>query len=146
MFVVDTNILLYAADRSAAEHKQCRESLEKWRSGADAWYLTWKIVYEFLRVATHPRVFRKPWSVGQAWSFIDALKASPGMGFLAETERHAAVAAQIWAELPDLRGNIVHDAHTAIVMRENGIRDIYTRDAHFHRFAFLRVLDPTSAT
>jgi toxin-antitoxin system PIN domain toxin len=146
VFVVDTNILLYAADRSAAEHEQCRELLEHWRSNADAWYLTWKIVYEFLRVATHPRVFRKPWTVQQAWSFIDVLKSSPSVGVLTETDRHAAVAAQVWTELPDLRGNIVHDAHTAIVMRENGIRDIYTRDMHFHRFAFLRVLDPVTTT
>jgi hypothetical protein len=32
-------------------------------------------------------------------------------------------------------------SHTAILMREHGIREIYTRDTDFHRFPFLRVVD-----
>jgi predicted nucleic acid-binding protein len=46
------------------------------------------------------------------------------------------------AELPWLAGNLLHDAHTAILMREHGIRRICTRDTDFHRFAFLEVVDP----
>ena len=45
-------------------------------------------------------------------------------------------------ELPDLRGNLLHDAHTAILMREHGVRTIYTLDADFRRFTFLDVVDP----
>ena len=44
--------------------------------------------------------------------------------------------------MTDLKGNIVHDAHTAILMREHGIREICTRDTDFHRFSFLTVTDP----
>ncbi|GIW53056.1 MAG: hypothetical protein KatS3mg081_2411 [Gemmatimonadales bacterium] len=33
----------------------------------------------------------------------------------------------------------------AILMREHGVRRIYTRDADFHRFPFIEVLDPLSA-
>jgi predicted nucleic acid-binding protein len=29
-------------------------------------------------------------------------------------------------------------------MREHGVRRIYTRDADFHRFPFLEVVDPLS--
>ena len=66
MFVVDTNVLVYAADRAAEGHVRCRGLLEEWRLGPTPWYLTWNVIYEFLRVATHPRVFRKPWSADQA--------------------------------------------------------------------------------
>jgi predicted nucleic acid-binding protein len=52
------------------------------------------------------------------------------------------VAARTLVEVAGLRGNLLHDAHTAILMREHGIRRIYTRDADFHRFRFLEVLDP----
>ena len=45
---------------------------------------------------------------------------------------------------PHLRGNIVHDLHTAALMREHGIRDIYTRDSDFSRFPFVKVIDPLS--
>lgn len=62
MFVVDTNVLIYAADQDSEFHEPCREQLEKWRRQASPWYLTWSVCYEFLRVSTHPRVFRQPWS------------------------------------------------------------------------------------
>ena len=53
MFVVDTNILIYAADRDSPEHARCRELLDGWRSQATPWYVSWGILYEFLRVATY---------------------------------------------------------------------------------------------
>lgn len=142
MFVVDTNVLFYAADEDAPEHARCRRTLEKWRRQGSAWYTTWGILYEFLRIATHPRVLRMPWSAKRAWSFVDALLASPGLGVLVETDRHPSVADQVLREIPLLAGNLLHDAHTAILMREHGVGRIYTRDTDFHRFAFLDVVDP----
>ena len=64
------------------------------------------------------------------------------LGVLVPTERHADVAEQVITELPWLAGNLLHDAHTAVLMREHGIRRICTRDTDFHRFAFLEVVDP----
>ena len=142
MLVADTNILVYAADEHCPEHSHCRTLVEQWRTAALPWYLTWNIVYEFVRVVTHPRVFRNPWSADQAWLFVRALLSSPSLGMLAHTSRHAAVAAQTLTEIPQVRGNLVHDLHTAVLMREHGIRRIYTRDTDFHRFPFLEVIDP----
>jgi toxin-antitoxin system PIN domain toxin len=142
VLVVDTNILVYAADADSPWHASSREWLEHQRGRPDAWYTTWPILYEFMRVTTHPRVMRCPWSAPHAWGFIAALLASPGLGVLVPTERHADVAAQVIAELPWLAGNLLHDAHTAILMREHGIRRICTRDTDFHRFVFLEVVDP----
>lgn len=143
MFVVDTNILVYAANRNAPEHVRCRELIEVWRRQASPWYLSWKIVYEFLRVTTHPRVLPHPWSLDQARRFMDSLFASPALIVLAESDRHADVAGEVFKELGiSLSGNLIHDAHTAVLMREHGIRRIYTRDADFHRFGFLEVIDP----
>jgi uncharacterized protein len=116
--------------------------LERWRSQATPWYLTWGIVYEFLRVVTHPKVLRNPFSPAQAWSFLDALFASPSLRVLTETERHRHVAAEAFAEIPGITGNLVFDAHTAILMRENGIKTIFTRDSDFKRFPFVIVADP----
>lgn len=142
MFVVDTNVLVYAADVGSPEHAECRRRLEEWRRGRLPWYLTWNIVYEFLRVVTHPRVFRRPWSVAAGWQFIEAVLAAPALSLLTHTPRHAEVAAVTVAKLPILRGNLLHDTHTAVLMREHGIRTIYTRDSDFHRFPFLEVVDP----
>lgn len=145
MFVVDTNVLVYAADERAPEHERCRALLEGWRGRNGAWYLTWGIGYEFLRVVTHPRVFRRPWSADQALRFLVALRESPGLGILVPTERHARVLAEVFGEVPLLAGNLMHDAETAVLMREHGIRLICTRDTDFHRFPFVEPVDPLVA-
>ena len=144
MFVVDTNVLVYAADEDSPYHDRCLERLNKWRQQAGAWYLTWGIIYEFLRITTHPRVMRAPWHAPHAWKFISALLASPGLDILVATDRHAAVAGQVLESSPQISGNLMHDAHTAILMLEHGVRRIYTRDTDFHRFPFLEPLDPVS--
>ena len=142
VLVVDTNILVYAADADSTSHAKARDWLEERRRQPDAWYVTWPILYEFLRVTTHPRVMRQPWSASGAWGFVESLLDSPGLGVLAPTERHAAVAAQVIAELPWLAGNLLPDAHTAILMREHGLTKICTRDADFRRFPFLEAVAP----
>ena len=142
MFVVDTNVLIYAADQESPYHLRCRHLLESWRSQPSAWYVTWPILYEFLRVSTHPRVFRAPWPLGHAWAFVEAVLAAPALSVLIPTDRHPLVASKVIQQIPHLRGNLMHDAHTAVLMREHGIRRIYTRDTDFHRFSFIEPIDP----
>lgn len=142
MFVVDTNVLIYAADQESPYYSRCRELLESWRTQPSAWYVTWPILYEFLRVSTHPRVFRNPWPAAQAWSFVEAVLAAPALSILIAGDRHTSVAAEVIRQVPHLRGNLMHDVHTAVLMREHGIRRIYTRDTDFHRFPFIEPLDP----
>ncbi len=142
MFVVDTNVLVYAADIRASEHARCRSLLERWRAQQGAWYLTWGICYEFLRVVTHPRVLRQPWTGPSAGAFLDALRQSPGLSVLVPTDRHASVLADVTAEIPGIAGNLWHDAETAVLMREHGIRRICTRDTDFARFPFVEIVDP----
>ena len=145
MLTVDTNVLVHAADEYSQLHDPCLAWLERQRRRSDAWFTTWPILYEFLRVTTHPRALRRPWKASAAWEFVTELLDSPGLGILVQTQRHADVAGAVIAELPHLVGNILHDAHTAILMREHGIRQICTRDTDFHRFPFLEVIDPIRA-
>lgn len=145
MFVVDTNVLVYAADESAPEHARCRALLEDWRQQSGAWFLTWGICYEFLRIVTHPRVWRHPWPASAAMEYLEAVWRSPGLGFLVPTERHVAVLRDLARAVPALTGNLWHDAETATLMREHGIRRICTRDTDFHRFPFVEAIDPMTA-
>jgi predicted nucleic acid-binding protein len=43
-----------------------------------------------------------------------------------------------------LVGNVLHDTHTAALMREHGISRLCTRDTDFHRFSFLEIVDPVA--
>ena len=146
MFVVDTNILVYGANEQSEHHGRCLTLLAEWREQSSAWFLTWGILYEFLRVVTHPRVLREPWHISEAWDFTEALLESPGLIMLTETTRHADVAREVMTHVPGLSGNVLHDVHTAIFMREHGVRWIYTHDADFHRFRFLEQIDPLTLT
>jgi uncharacterized protein len=142
VLAVDTNVLVYAANLDSPFHARCSEWLERQQRQPGAWYTTWAIINEFLRVTTHSRILRQPFSISAAWDFVSALLDSPGLTILVPTDRHADVASEVFSELPYLAGNILHDAHTAILMREHGIRRICTRDTDFSRFPFLEIIDP----
>ncbi|MBI2536638.1 MAG: PIN domain-containing protein [Gemmatimonadetes bacterium] len=145
MFVVDTNLLIYAVNPDSAEHEKARASLDGWRRGDRSWFLTWGIIYEFLRVTTHPAVFAQPLDLPTARRWIAALLASPTAGLLVETDRHAEVLEELAGLHPLLAGSLVHDLHTAALMKEHGISEIQTADTDFHQFAFLRVVNPLVA-
>lgn len=51
------------------------------------------------------------------------------------------------SELSEIYGSTVHDLHTAVLhtavlMRENGINRICTRDTDFYSFPFMEAIDP----
>ena len=142
MLLFDTNVLIHAANAASEFHSGCRRRLDEARRDPSPTFLTWSICYEFLRVSTHRRVLASPWTAEEAWRFLADLLAAPGTGVLRPTPRHAAVLSQTLSELPNIRGNLAHDLHTAVLMREHGISRICTRDADFYRFPFLTVVDP----
>jgi toxin-antitoxin system PIN domain toxin len=139
---VDTNVLVYAVNRDCVEHAAARAALDGWLTGTAPWALTWGIVYEFLRIVTHPKVFRQPLSADQALSVLDPILASDVVSVLSPTERHEAVLRETVGQFGAPAGNIFHDLHTAVLMREHGVSQIMTAAVDFRKFAFLTVTDP----
>ena len=142
MFVVDTNLLIYAADEDSPWQERVRALLAEWGSDTQPWFITWSVIYEFLRVATHRSVFAHPLSFADAWSFIESLRTSPSFGILVETERHPEVVRGLTLEYARLSGYRLHDLHIAALMKEHGVTEIRTADLSFHEFKFLRVVNP----
>lgn len=142
MFVVDTNLLIYAATRQSPEHQRALSLVDQWRKGDEQFFATWPIVYEFLRLTTHPGAWSRPISFQDAWSFVQSLLRSPRFGLLVETDRHAGVFDDLARQYPRLAGNIFHDFHTVVLMKEHGITEIRSADMDFHRFGFLRAVNP----
>jgi toxin-antitoxin system PIN domain toxin len=141
-FLVDTNILAYAVNRDCEEHRAARTSLEAWLSGSVPWVVTWSIVYEFLRLVTHPRVFRRPLTAAQALEFLDPILESDLVSVLGPTARHETVLRATVRELGRPAGNLFHDLHTAVLMQEHGVSEIMTADTDFRKFPFLTVTNP----
>lgn len=140
--LVDTNILLYAVNSDAPQHDKARDFIERLRSES-GFCVAWCILYEWLRVVTHPRVLPRPLEPARARDFITRLISDARVDILRETPRHASVLAQLLEESSPLRGNLYHDAHIAALMLENGISRIATADRLFSLFRRVEVIDPT---
>ena len=141
-FLVDTNILAYAVNRDCDEHVAAAALVEGWLSGSVPWTLTWGVVYEFLRIATHPRIFRRPLSANQALAFLDPILESDVVAVLGPTDRHEGLLRTTIRECGRPAGNLFHDLHTAVLMREYGVPEIMTEDNDFRKFPFLTVTNP----
>lgn len=103
--------------------------------------LGWPTVMSYLRIATHPGIFSVPLSPAEALRNVDALVALPHVRLLSEEEGFLGVYREVTGAFP-VRRNLVPDAHLAALLKQNGVRTLYTRDADFRKFAFLDVRDP----
>jgi len=140
--VLDTNVLLYAANGDFPEHEPARDLLLRVGRSPDAWYLTEGIVYEFLRVATHPKVFPKPLSARDALAFVGALVRCGNVHVLVAGSTHWDVVAAILDELVHPSGNLMFDVRTVALMREHGVSRIYTTDTDLLQFSGIEVTNP----
>jgi toxin-antitoxin system PIN domain toxin len=127
-YFIDTNILLYAVNSAALEHGAARNMMERLRSDGTPWCLSWSTAYEFLRVSTHARVFPRPLTAAESLHALQAFLRSGPVTVLAPTERHEETLSRTLAELPALSGNLMHDVHSAVLMREHGVAEILTAD------------------
>src|SRR6266705_2066568 len=143
-FLIDTNILLHAANAASPSHKTAYGFLQEQLRIRRAWCTTWPILYEFLRVSTHGRVFPKPLKPKQALAFVASLATLEEVAILTPTDRHLAVLDGVVGELNHPGGNLFHDIHTATLMREYGVPEIVTADTDFLQFSFLKVSNPLS--
>lgn len=140
MRVVDTNILVHAVNRSSPKHQPARAVLLALADGSTAWALTWTAIYEFLRVVTHPRVLPTPMTTAAAWAFVETLVGTTSCRVLTETGEHPRLIQACLSEAPRVSGNIIHDLHAAVIMREHGIEEMLTEDRDFLAFPWVRVV------
>jgi len=140
-FAVDVNILLYASDSGSNGHTKAAAFLRSVADGDETCYVAWITVMSYLRMATHPRIFDAPLSPSDAQGNIERLFGSPHVRCLSEAEGFWKVYREVARGTP-VRGNLVPDAHLAAILKQHGIRRLYTHDRDFLKFPFLQVVDP----
>jgi toxin-antitoxin system PIN domain toxin len=140
-FSCDVNVLLYASNTSSPVHKTARRFLKQAAAGGDLFCLAWPTVMSYLRIATHSGIFTAPLTPNEALRNVEALVALPHVRLLAEEEGFLVVYREVTEEFP-VRGNLVPDAHIAALLKQHGVRRLYTRDSDFRKFSFLDVRDP----
>lgn len=140
---IDTNIFVYATCPKFPQFSKARDFLNACIKSSDLWYLSWNVVYEYLRVVTHPQIFPEgALSFSLALENVLKFSQSPCVEILQETDEHPKYLTNLGHEISILKGNLVHDAHHVILMREHDIHCIYTADSDLHRFKGLKVVNP----
>jgi toxin-antitoxin system PIN domain toxin len=140
-YSVDVTLLLYASDRASPYHPAAFRFLEERRSQPELFCIAWQTLMSYLRIATHPSIFAEPLSPSEALGNVAALLGLRQVRALSEQEGFLDVYREIAGTFP-VRGNLVPDAHLAAILRQHGIRTLYTRDVDFRRFGFLEIRDP----
>jgi toxin-antitoxin system PIN domain toxin len=137
---VDANVLVYAANTADPMHEMAAALVSRLAAGPELVYLFWPTLLGFLRIVTHPAILPRPLTPRDAMTNVEALLDRPHIRAPGEADGfwplfRAAAGNQS-------RGNDVPDARLAALMRQHGVRLIYTRRRDFRRFDGIDAQDP----
>ena len=141
MIAVDTNILVYAHRFELPFNQAAFERLTELANGTAAWGIPWPCLHEFLNVVTNPRVFRPPTPLEGALDQIEIWLESPSLALLTESPTHWNTLRAVLLESA-ITGPRVHDARIIALCRQHGVRELWSADRDFSRFAGVRVVNP----
>lgn len=140
---IDTNLFVYATYPAFKEHRAAYAFLKASRQSSDAFVITWKIIYEYLRVVTHRKFFPEAaLNLEQARLNVLRFCSAKNVAILQETDDHWDALEAVTKDVGKARGNLVHDCHTAALMREHEVKRIYTADVDFRLFTGIETVNP----
>ena len=140
MQLVDVNVLVYAHREDVPDHAKYRGWLEAWLDSDAAFGMCDLVLSGFLRVVTHPRVFRRPTPIKPALEFASAIRSRPNCVPIAPGARHWELFTRLCSEV-GARGNLIPDAYLAALAIESGSEWIST-DRDYSRFPGLKWRHP----
>ena len=137
---LDANVLVYASNQGDPVHPQAIQLVRRLAAGPDLLYLFWPVVLGYLRIVSHSAILAKPLSPREATANAEALLRRPHVRTAGEEDG-------FWelfrgTSHDRARGNDVPDAHLVTLMRQHGVRRIYSRDSGLRRYPDIEVVDP----
>jgi predicted nucleic acid-binding protein len=94
---------------------------------------------EFLRVVTHPKIFKPPSTMEIALEALTGLLDSPTVQILSSGPRFPELFAETIRKA-QIRGNLVFDAQIAALCLEHAVEGLLTLDRDFSHFPEIRVI------
>lgn len=140
MVLPDVNVLVYAHRQETVSHAACREWLEGVINGDEAYAVSDLVLSGFVRVVTHPKVFKHPSNIKDALAFAQQVRDQPNCVHVEPGPRHWDLFSRLCRET-GVKGNLVPDAYLAAIAIEAGCEWIST-DHDFSRFKGLRWRNP----
>jgi len=136
LILADVNVLIYAFRTDSAEHERYRDWLEAIVNGPEAYGVAPQVLSAVVRVTTHPRIFARPSSLGDALAFSQVLMEQPNATLIVPGERHWQIFEHLCREA-NAAGNLVQDAWFAALAIESGCEWL-TTDRDYARFRGLK--------
>lgn len=140
MFLIDVNVLVYAHRADSPRHQQYRDWLSAVINSDAAYGISDLVLSGFLRVVTHPRVFRDPSPLETALAFATEVRDRPNCVSVSPGERHWEIFATL-CHTVGARGSLIPDAYLAALAIESGTEWV-TTDRDYARFPGLRWRHP----
>lgn len=140
MKIIDLNILIYAVNKDAPDHKKAKEWLENGLTETETIGFPWVVLLGFLRITTNSRILPKPLTHIQAIGFIDEWLKQESVQVVLPTDRHWDILKQIINHF-GTASNLTTDAHLAALTIEKGAI-LYSSDNDFSRYPNLKWVNP----
>jgi toxin-antitoxin system PIN domain toxin len=141
VIAVDTNLLVYAHRQDSDFHDPAITALKGLAESNERWAIPWPCVHEFLAITTHPKIFNPPSPLGLVLKAMDIWLNSPGCEMIGEGPGYYDVLKKVVSK-GKIAGPMIHDARIAALCFHYGIRELWTTDRDFSRFATLRTRNP----
>ena len=141
MIAVDTNILVYAHRNDSPFHQPAAKRVAELAEGQATWAVPWPCLHEFLATVTHPHIYVPPTPLDRALDQIDIWLQSPSLVLLTESPAHWTTLRALLLESA-ITGPRVHDARIMALCRQHGVRELWSTDRDFSRFAGVTVVNP----
>ena len=140
MILPDANLLLYAYNTNGPFHTECAAWWSKCLSGIEPVALCPVVLFAFVRIGTHPRVFANPMSVPEASGHVRNWLEQPVCRLVDMEQDDVEMALNLLAAA-GTGGNLTSDAQiAAIALRLGAV--VHTVDTDFTRFQKVRSLNP----
>lgn len=143
MILVDANLLVYAANRSAPEHERARAWLDDALSSSPRVGLPWPSLLAFVRLVSNPVVFREAVTPRAAWRQVQAWLAVDNVWIPTATDRHGSIFGD-WLGESWMTSRLIPDAHLAALAVEHGLT-LCSSDGDFSRFSGVSWVNPLAA-
>ncbi len=140
MIIPDINLLVYAYNSDAPEHRKARAWWEKALSSNGTVALPWAVLLGFLRVMTSRRILLAPLTTADVIAHIRSWLEQPQTQILHPGPRHLDL---IEALAASAHGNaeLITDIHLAALAIEHQA-ELHSNDSDFKRFPGLQWVNP----
>jgi uncharacterized protein len=140
VIVPDVNLLVYAYNEGAPHHPEARAWWEGLLSRAQPVGLPWAVLFGFVRLVTHPRVFEDPLPPRLALDHVEAWLERAEVRVLEPGPRHLVIARSLF-EATGVAASLTTDTHLAALAIEHQC-ELHSNDRDFGRFPGLRWHNP----